>query len=141
MQVVADQQEPDPVHENTWVGPAPISEEVTDARIPMPVQRTDEEAYRELDPIDAFGGEVESFGVGVVRFWRSFLDALKSRVIAPVREQAAATWSRLRGGGKEFEQVGDDKFDRARARQWESFNRGRTSSSYLQDTDERDEPR
>lgn len=123
--------------EDTWVGPEPISKEVTDTGIRIPAEPSDDEVYRSLDPIHAFGGEVESFGASVVSFWRSLVVAVKARVIAPVRDQAVATWSRLRGG-KEFEQVGDDKFDRVRARKWESFNRGRTSSSYLQDTERQD---
>ncbi|MEL6543526.1 MAG: hypothetical protein AAFQ82_02800 [Myxococcota bacterium] len=88
--------------------------------------------------IDSFGRELESFGATILGALRGAFDAVRKSVLRPVREQAAATWSRIRGVPvKEFEQHGEDKFDRARAKQWESFNRGKTSSSYLQDTDER----
>ncbi|MEM6733452.1 MAG: hypothetical protein AAF658_17975 [Myxococcota bacterium] len=95
-------------------------------------------SQRELSPIDSIGREIESFGATMMGFWRGLVTTVRSR-LRPMREQAAATWSRLRGAKvKEFEQHGEDTFDRKRARQWESFNRGRTSSSYLQDTERHD---
>ncbi|MEL6340675.1 MAG: hypothetical protein AAFQ65_12260 [Myxococcota bacterium] len=91
---------------------------------------------REARADEAVGAVVEEAGAGIVRAIRRAAAVLQEKVFAPFRRQAVATWSKLRGKGmREFEQVGDDRFDRQRAREWESFNRGRTSSSYLQDTD------
>ncbi len=94
--------------------------------------------YKPVSAVDSFGREMESFGAGLVGAFRNLFTTLRNSVLKPVREQAVATWSRIRGVKvKEFEQRGEDTFDRARAKQWENFNRGRTSSSYLQDTDRR----
>lgn len=80
-------------------------------------------------------------GDGIVRLAQSLLDRagrLLARIrnggFGAVRARAAVTLRKLRGT-KEYQAASTDKFDRERAKQWESFNRGKTSSSYLQDLD------
>lgn len=133
----------DEEHEATRIAPNPLmsasrAEPAQIRSAPSAKPRPPKASTQPREPrVDqAMGTVVEEAGAGVVRAIRRAAAVLQAKVFAPFRRQAVATWSKLRGKRmREFEQVGDDRFDRQRAREWESFNRARTSSSYLQDTD------
>lgn len=146
-QLTSDTDEFDlPMIEGTRVAPMrfdpqgrPVRQDTVVER-PKPRSTAEQDAleYRPISAVDSFGREMESFGSSLVGAFRRLFSALRNGVLKPVRARAVSTWSRIRGvKAKEFEQRGEDTFDRARAKQWENFNRGRTSSSYLQDTDRR----
>ena len=109
----------------TWVGNEP-------EKTPPPQSNEGTGEFPVLDDEALRFAQAPSTGEILLNMWKGFARFVVARIWRPVvnlRNKAAAKFL--------DRTVDSDTFDRERANKWKKFHDGRTSSSYLQDTDDK----